>query len=92
MGACTHKKVPYLRKVDTAKAAELTSGICFSFGDNCNIVFKDGAEIGRLEYVGAPGPGMQFRVEGKTDSVPGDMPSKFVELLSWQGVPVPMMD
>ena len=35
---------------------------------------------------------MQFKVEGKPDSIPGDISSKYVELLSWQGVPVPMMD
>jgi hypothetical protein len=92
MGASNNKKVPYLRKVDTAKSAELTSGVCFAFGDNCNIFFNDGREIGRLEYVGGPGPGMQFKVEGKPDSIPGDISSKYVELLSWQGVPVPMMD
>lgn len=92
MGASGHKKVPYLRKVDTVKAAEITTGICFAFGENCNVFFKDGREIGRLEYVGSPGPGMQFRVDGKADSAPGDIASKYVELLSWKGLPVPMMD
>ena len=92
MGATGRQKVPYLRKVDTLKAAEITTGVCFSFGENCNIFFKDGQEIGRLAYVGNPGPGLQFRVEGKADSTAGDIESKYVELLSWKGVPVPMMD
>ncbi len=92
MGASGHHKVPYLRKVDTPKAAEITVGVCFAFGEQCNVVFNNGEEIGRLEYVGGPGPGLQFRVGGKPDSAPGDIESKYVELLTWKGVPVPMMD
>lgn len=92
MGASGNKKVPYLRKVDTAKAAEITTGVCFAFGERCNIVFKDGQEVGRLEYVGDPGPGMQFRVVDKPDASPSGIEAAYVELLQWKGIPVPMMD
>jgi hypothetical protein len=91
MGASGNRKVPYLRKVDTAKAAEITQGVCFAFGEGCNIVFNNGQEVGRLEYVGEPGPGRLFRVAGKPDARPCDIEAAYIELLQWQGVPVPMM-
>lgn len=92
MGANGHHKVPYLHKVDNQKIADITVGVCFIFGDNCNIFFNNGKEIGRLDYVGNPGPGMQFKVSGKKDSTPGGLVDKYVELLTYKGIPVPLMD
>ena len=41
---------------------------------------------------GSQGPDMQFIVRGKEDSVKGGFDDKFVELLAWKGLPVPMME
>ena len=92
MGANNRRRVPYMKKVDSKKAAEITVGVCFVFGENCNIFFNNGKEIGRLDYVGDPGPLMKFQVTGKKDSVPGDIEEKYVELLTYKGIPVPLMD
>ena len=92
MGASGRKGVPYMKKVDSPKIADITVGVCFTFGNNCNIFYYNGKEIGKLDYVGDPGPGMRFKVNGKKDSDPGDIEEKYVELLTWKGIPVPLME
>ena len=92
MGGKTKLGVPYLHKVDNEEIAAITRGVCFFFGENCNVVFKDGKLVGYVDYVGKNGPDMRFIVRGKSDSVKGEFDDKFVELLAWKGFPVPMME
>ena len=92
MGGKASARVPYLRKVDNEEIAAITNGVCFCFGNKCNMFFSNGKLVGNINYVGKPGPGMQFVVDGKKNSVPGDLVDKYVELLTWKGIPVPMME
>lgn len=92
MGASGKNGVPYLKKVDSPKVADITTGVCFCFGDNCNVVYYNGKEIGRLEYVGKHGPDLKFKIAGKKGCVPGDMEDKYVELLNDKGISVPLME
>lgn len=92
MGASTRRGVPFMHKVDTVQIAETTRGVCFVFGNGCNLVFHDGQFVGQILYVGDPGPGMLFKVADKEDSVPGDFDDKYVELLKWKQIPVPLME
>lgn len=91
MGGSAHR-VPFLKKVDSKKVAEVTTGACFIFGEGCNVFYNDGKEVGKVNYVGKPGPGRQFQVDGKKDSKPGELDEKFVELFAWKKLPVPMME
>ena len=86
------RRVPYLKKVNSEEIARITNGVCFSFGENCNIFYNNGQQVGVLDYVGAPGPGMQFAIRGKKGSTPGSMEDKYVEMLTWLKIPVPTME
>lgn len=86
------RRVPYLRKVDSEAVAKITHGVCFRFGDKCNVFYNSGTEIGVLDYVGAPGPDMRFGIRGKKGSTPGGFEEKYVEMLNWLNIPVPLME
>lgn len=91
MGA-NKAKVPYLNNVADKEVAAITKGVCFFFGDNCNVVYSAGKLLGYIDYVGKPGPGMKFKVRGKKDSEPGEFDDKHTELLIWKSVAVPLME
>lgn len=85
-------RVPYLKKVNSEAVAAITNGVCFCFGDNCNVFYNNGKQIGAIDYVGAPGPGMKFKVRGRANSAPSDFEDKYVELLQGLGIAVPLME
>lgn len=81
--------VVYLHKVDSPAQAKFVSGTCFTFGKGCNEVYHNGKMVGKLNYVGEPGPGLRFVVDGKSGAEPKDIDEAFEELLVWKKIPVP---